>query len=198
MTGFWVVLGIGLLVLAVAALRDRRSRLAAEAATGAPTSTLGRERPPVPDAATRTMLDEFRATHERVDAPLAHEGMANLSAPLMAAVTDAEVLCCVEAPSGLRELVGSRAVARQRMRPLVVVCPTMDSPTLAEVAVASGDQMLVVLVADAETATAVAGLVTAHPATRADLQSGAAGNFHGRAAHLVADASGCWIEPLEA
>lgn len=196
MTGFWVVLATGLVLLAVAAGRDRASRLAVERATGG-AGLPRRPQPPAPDATTRRDLDDFRAAHQALGLQLVHPAMATWWDPPLADLAWPEVLCCDAPPSGLRELLASRAAARRLARPLLVACPVPDDDALAEL-VAVADGQLVVLTGDDEAVRALAAAARARVTSRADLQSGASGASHGRLERLVAGRDGCWVQAVEA
>ncbi|GAA1395073.1 hypothetical protein [Luteococcus peritonei] len=191
MTGFLVVLAVGLVLLALAALRDRQTRLAAERALGAPVSRVEAAPAATPDEGQRAALDRFRQQHQIVDARLADPGMATWADPPTAELADADVLVCSQAPGSLRELLAS--LERCRPRPLLLVCPPVE-PTLLGLVVASPEHRLVVAEADDEALTVVSAVTGATLVDRADLQSGWAVRCHGRLARAVVDADGSWLE----
>lgn len=196
MTGFWVVLATGLVLLTVAAVRDRASRLAVDRATGG-AALPHRPQPPTPDATTRRDLDDFRAAHGALGLHLVHPAMATWWDPPLADLAWPEVLCCDAPPSGLRELLASRAAARRLARPLVVACPLPGDDALAEL-VAVADGQLVVVTGNDEALAGLARLARARTASRADLQSGASGAFHGRLERLVTGRDACSVQAVEA
>ena len=77
MTGFWVVLLGGLVLLAVAALRDRQTRIRAERTLGAPVSQVHSRQPATPDATQQAALASFRERAQPVEARLADERFAS-------------------------------------------------------------------------------------------------------------------------
>ncbi|MDN5563035.1 hypothetical protein EDD41_1332 [Luteococcus japonicus] len=195
MRGFLVVLAMGLVLLALAALRDRHTRRLAEAQLGIPLEHLGATPASTPDESQQAALDAFRTAQPRFDAPLADERFASWASPATLELTDVDLLCCAEGVGSRRELMDSLAVARRTGRHLVVVCPAPEESLVGLLASApSGTARTPLLVADPQTCSELAQATGGRPATRADLQSGAAPSGHGKARRLVADATGCWVQ----
>ncbi|MEL4503874.1 hypothetical protein AAEX63_03115 [Luteococcus sp. H138] len=193
MRGFLVVLGIGLVLLALAAWRDRQTRRVAETRLGIPVERL-HPRASEPDESQRAALQDFRAAQPRVDARLADDRFASWDSPATAEVTNADLLCCPEGMGGLRELLPSLQRARADHRCLVVVAPAFDEDLLTQLAATTGPARPLALRADPDACHEIARITGATPADRVDLQSGAAGKLHGKARRLVCDATACWLE----
>lgn len=191
MTGFWVVLLGGLVLLAVAALRDRQTRIRAERTLGAPVSQVHSRQPATPDATQQAALASFRERAQPVEARLADERFATWAGPPTAELADAAVLLCTEPPAQLRELLSS--LERSGTRPLVVIAPAFGDELLT--LLATPGNRCTPLLAEPEALEQLAELTGASPADRADLQSGWAVRCHGHVRRLVADATGCWLEP---
>lgn len=194
MRGFLIVLAVGLLLLALAALRDRQTRRVAQSRLGAPLESLTPDAPSEPDDSQRAALEAFRSEHPRIDARLADERLASWGRPPTAEVTDVDLLCCPDGVGSLRELLPSLQAARASRRCLVVAAPGFDDDLLTQLATAASGPRPVALCADSTMCSELARLTQTRPADRTDLQSGAAPHLHGKVKRLVADATGCWLD----
>lgn len=198
MREFLVVLAMGLALLALAALRDRHSRRLTEAKLGIPLERLQTPAVSTPDDSQHAALDAFRGTHPHFAARLADERFASWAAPATLELTDVDLLCCPEGVGSMRELVDSLGAARRAGRHLVVVCPAPDETLVSLLAsTPTGTARTPLLAADADVCAHLAQATGGRPATRADLQSGAASSGHGKARRLVADATGCWVQGVD-
>ncbi|MEL4359257.1 MULTISPECIES: hypothetical protein [unclassified Luteococcus] len=194
MRGFLVVLLVGLVLLALAAWRDRQTRRIAEGRLGAPLESLTPPSPSDPDAGQREALESFRASQPRYDAVLADQRFASWAKPPTAEAAQVDLLCCPEGVGSLRELLPSLQKARASHRGLVLVCPGFDEDLLTHLVTTGGPARPVPLLASPQTCRELADLTGATPADRTDLQSGAAPRLHGTARRVVADATGCWLD----
>ena len=213
-TGFWLILGIGLMLLVAAALADRAARVAAERKAMAPPDRdlpgLDAEAPPptyVPepdagprpglDAAAQAVLDAQLARTDRLGLTLADPGLATHGA--RAIVEGATVLVCLDGVTELREILQSLERALEEHAPIVLAAPSFDESTLRTLVVnaTAGKLVPVALTGSAETLADLAARTGATGVPRVDLRSGFVPRaVYGTAARLVADASGSWvIEP---
>ncbi|HSN42786.1 MAG TPA: hypothetical protein VLR88_01865 [Propionibacteriaceae bacterium] len=210
-TGFWLILGLGLVLLAGAALADRSARIAAERRAVAPPDRdvpgLDEQAPapayvpePVPSRrpdlsdAQQTEVDAQLASRDRLDLKLADPGLATHGT--RAIVDNATILVCSDAVSDLRELLQSLERAITGRVPIVIAAPSFDEKTLKTL-VANAVAGTLQPVALTGAPDALADLATRTGATAVpsvDLRSGYVPHpVYGHAARLIADASGCWV-----
>jgi len=178
--GFFIILGVGLAILVVAALADRRTRRRGEGLVGTganddgttPTyqtmSELLRHSPSATSAASPEALRGATS----VALTLASQALANDDRRCLA--SDPRVLICDDAVTTVRELVPVWG----RLQPgqaLTVAAPVFD-PAVVDTAVANsraGTRLVQLLVGEADARAALANLTGATPVTHADLQADA-------------------------
>ena len=177
--GFFIILGVGAVVLVVAALADRRTRRLGEgmATTGAhdassPTyATMTELLRRSPSASSASSPESLRGG-TTVALTLAAQSLANDERRCIA--NDPRVLVCDDAVTTVRELVPIWG----RLEPgqaLTVAAPGFD-PAVVDTAVANsraGTRLVQLLVGEAIGRAALAALTGATPVTHADLQADA-------------------------
>jgi len=178
--GFFIILGVGVVILAVAALADRRTRRRgeglADAATGDEAATpayktmselLRRS----PSAGSASSPEALRGA-TTVGLTLASQALANDDRRCVA--SDPRDLICDDEVTTVRELVPVWG----RLQPgqaLTVAAPAFD-PAVIETAIANsraGTRLVQLLVGDADARAALAAITGATPVTHADLQADA-------------------------
>ena len=178
--GFFIILGVGLVILAIAALADRRTRRRGEGAADATTS----DNADSPTYATMTELLRRSTPASNASSPealrgatpvaltLASQALANDDRRCLA--NDPRVLICDDAVTTVRELVPIWG----RLEPgqaLTVAAPAFD-PAVIDTAVANtraGTRLVQLLTGDGDARATLAGLTGATPVARADLQADA-------------------------
>ena len=211
--GFLIILGVGVVIMTIAALADRRSRLRLEAATR-PATLPAPEGHPEPDFVT---ADELQAKagalitlgeSEAADlaAALADDTTQTfdlgLLAPVLAThegeraiITDGVVVVCAEAITSLREVlpVLQRAAGRHA---LVLAAPGFDDGT-EQTLIANHlarKLTIVALVGDDAALADFAAATRATPVPRTTLQADDVTEAdEGRAANLVATTDQTWL-----
>ncbi|MGO4957441.1 hypothetical protein ACTQ49_09270 [Luteococcus sp. Sow4_B9] len=197
MKGFLVVLAVGLVLLLIASLRDRRSRRDVESTVGLPLERLVPRPLSSADERQREEMSRFRQSATAVDGRLADERFATWSDPLALELADPAVLCCPDGLASQRELLDALARARREARPLLVVGPAIDEE-LAALLAASPRRDIHLVVAPAKACVDVAMLSGARPAPRGDLQAGLGGASLGRLERVLATPDGCWVRSVQA
>ncbi|WP_420174319.1 hypothetical protein [Luteococcus sp. OSA5] len=192
MTGFLLVLGVGLALLAVAAWRDRLSRRTAQTTVGAPLECLEPPSLASPSEAQRAALTDFCSRALRLDARLGDPRFGTWDDPPTLELAPAEVLCCPEGVGSQRELLPSIARARGNQRPLLLACPSLPDDLVAVLSAGRARQVFW-LRASAAVCGQIAEACGGEVVGRADLQSGAATAAHGELARVVATDDGCWL-----
>jgi len=180
--GFFVILGVGLVTLVIAALADRRTRRRGEGLTDAGS---GKDADvTAPTYSTMTELLRRSPTAGGASSPellrgatsvalkLASQALANDDRRCLA--SDPRVLVCDDAVTTVRELipVWGRLTPGQA---LTVAAPDFD-PSVLETAVANsraGTRLVQLLTGEADARAALAALTGATPVTHADLQADA-------------------------
>ncbi|AXE37982.1 hypothetical protein [Acidipropionibacterium virtanenii] len=123
--GMWVILAVGLVLLIVAALADRRSRRHAEAQDAATPAG----RPPAMSRDLCTRLDELMAgDHLTISATLASAAAATHTSPdgtPTAVVEDARVIVCPDALEGAR-VIQAVLIGNPDAKDLAVLAPSFD------------------------------------------------------------------------
>ena len=177
--GFFIILGVGLVILVIAALADRRTRRRGEGLVDAETGDAA-----APAYATMTELlrrsapagGTFSAESLRgatsVALTLASQALANDDRRCLA--NDPRVLICDDAVTTVRELVPvwGRLTPGQA---LTVVAPAFD-PAVIDTAVANtraGTRLVQLLTGDGDARAALVGVTGATPVSHADLQADA-------------------------
>lgn len=192
MQGFLVVLGVGLVLFALAALADRRSARRAQQVVGLPPARTVAPARSEPDEEQRRALELFRAEQPSLALGLADASMATWRSPDCLELADAAVLCCPEGIGSQRELLNARIAARALSRSLLVALTSIPDDELALLCATPGLTMPV-LVGDEDACRQLAELAGATPIGRGDLQAGLAGRALGHVARLVADETACWV-----
>lgn len=208
MEGPLIVLGLGLLLLAVAALRDRQTRLAAARTMSAAPERARLEDAPTPSYVTPADADTPRELPELSDEQLAAWQKARTggtqfavrldderfaTSPGRLGLADAIVVAVAEPVTSIRELLPCCTAAIEAKRPLVVVAPAIGSDVATTLAVNLYRDTLTaaVLIGEADACARLAQAVGGRAVTRAELQSGLSCQlFAGSAARIVADADG--------
>ncbi|GAA1374185.1 hypothetical protein [Luteococcus sanguinis] len=211
MEGPLVILACGLLLLAVAALRDRQTRLAAERTMSEAPERAGLDDAPTPSYVTPPDADAPRELPELSDDQLSAWQQARTSgtqfavrlddarfatSPGRLGLANAMVVAAGEPVTSIRELLPSCTAAIEAKRPLVVVAPAIASEVATTLAVNlyRGTLTAAVLIGEADECARLAQAVGGRAVTSAQLQSGLAPeHFAGTAARLVADADGAAI-----
>jgi len=178
--GFFIILGVGVVILAVAALADRHTRRKGEgqlaggkhdAAASPGYATMTELLRRSPSAGTASSPEALRGATS-VALTLAAQSLANDDRRCVA--SDPRVLICDDAVTTVRELVPIWG----RLEPgqaLTVAAPTFD-PAVIDTAVANsraGTRLVQLLIGDADARASLAGLTGATPVTHADLQADA-------------------------
>ena len=178
--GFFVILGVGLVALVIAALADRRTRRRGEGLTDAGANP----NPAAPAYATMTELLRRSPTAGSATSPESLRGATSLALTLASQTlanddrrclaSDPRVLICDDAVTTVRELVPvwGRLTPGQA---LTVAAPAFD-PSVIETAVANsraGTRLVQLLTGEADARAALASLTGATPVTHADLQADA-------------------------
>lgn len=209
MTGALVVLGLGLVALALAASRDRHTRLAAEQAMAQAPERAGLDQAPTPSYVTPPDADTVRDLPELDASQLAAWTQARTDGEVFAlrlvderfatspgrlGLADALVVGVSEPVASIRELLPCCTAAIKAGRPLVVAAPEVAPAVVTTLVVNLYRNSLTaaVLVGGADECARLAVAAGGQPVTRAQLQSGLGpDSFAGRASRLVADEQGC-------
>lgn len=206
--GFLLILLVGLVILTIAALADRRSRLRREAALRPPTADLDADDHPNPDrvsagviqaAATLGRLDATQRSE--LDAQLADPGTARLDLQLLAPalanfesgysiLDQARVLVCAAPISDVREVLMPLQRAAGRY-PLVIAASGFDEET-EQTLIANnlaGKVTLSALIGDPDALAHLAELTGTWPAPTTTLQADSVRDTDlGRAERVIATA----------
>jgi len=209
--GVVIILVVGVVILLIAALADRRSRLRLqrERPAGAPEDGI-----PAPDYITDEQLaasarllrtdevpdERALAAIEQAAAPLnlrlASDGFATLARG-RALLTHPRVLVCRDGVETTRELLGVLRRAAAASVPLVVAAPTL-SAEVADTLVANaraGTLAVVALTGSDDALSQLAIQVGAVRVARTDLQADdVPDEYLGQAVRLLADARHAWID----
>jgi len=177
--GFFIILGVGLVILVIAALADRRTRRRSEGLVDA-----GKDADAAPAYATMSELlrrstpaggsssPESLRGATPVALTLASQALANEDRRCLA--SDPRVLVCDDAVTTVRELVPVWG----RLEPgqaLTVAAPAFDAAVI-EMAIANtrgGTRLMQLLTGEADARAALASLTGATPVAHADLQADA-------------------------
>ena len=177
--GFFIILGVGIVILAIAALADRRTRRRSEGSVGADGSEDA-----VPEYKTMTELLRRSPSAGDASSPESLRGATNVTLTLATqalanddrrcVASDPRVLVCDEAVTTVRELLPIWG----RLEPgqaLTVAAPAFDA-AVVETAVANsrgGTRLVQLVVGEADARANLATLTGATPVTHADLQADA-------------------------
>jgi len=179
--GFFIILGVGVVILVVAALADRRTRRVGEGLVGIGAHDASAD---VPEYATMTELLRRSPAAGSASLPESLRGATTVALTLAARslanddrrslANDPRVLVCDDAVTTVRELVPVWG----RLEPgqaLTVAAPAFD-PSVVDTAVANsraGTRLVQLLVGEAHARASLAALTGATPVTHADLQADA-------------------------
>ncbi len=189
-TGMWVILAVGLALLVVAALADRRSRLRAEAELSA--LPQGRRLPRMSQDLCRHIDQLLASDRLSIGARLAdHRAASHLSPDGIptAVLENARVIVCPEPLDGARLI---QAVLRgdPDQGDLVIVAPAFDEFALG-VALANhlhGPRSVVPIITPPEDCTRIAEFLESTPTTLSGIRSGwLPAQVWGRARLVVGD-----------
>ena len=204
---FLLALTIGLVLLVVAALHDRRTRLRAarvEIAAGDEPSPSSAGRRYVRlvaapfTAEERARVEQWQArdaTH-KVDATLADAALATHLDPATCIVHDAIVLVCEGPVSDVREVLGTCQRALDAGRALLLVTPECASAVVEMLAVNlhAGSLAGCVAIAGDAARARICAATGAASVPASDLRSGfLPPSVFGRAERVVCDDAGLWI-----
>lgn len=207
--GVVIIIVGGIVLLAIAALADRRSRQRLEAAmTEAPDRGPAMAEAPVPTYIAPPTADERPARHplteqeqaalaedldtdqtHTVEATLADERLATTSEPQRAILRGPLVMVCPEGVGSVREVLDTLERSAQQKSGIVLAAPSFDAEVLDMMSVNAdrGTLESLPLLASAEVCTRIAELTGATGVSRADLQAGyLPHSVYGRALLVVA------------
>ncbi|MDA8440041.1 MAG: hypothetical protein M0Z51_14435 [Propionibacterium sp.] len=205
---FVLALAIGLVLLVIAAIHDRRARLRAERVEIAPDDNPSPDAPPgrrylrlvaAPFTADeRARVEQWRGltTTQRIEASLADPRLATHLAPPTCIVHDAVVLVCEGPITEVREVMGVCQRTLDAGRTLLLVAPECGDAVVEMLAVNlhAGSLASCVAIASDAARVRVRELTGAAGVPASDLRSGylPQGVF-GRADQVVCDGTGLWI-----